>query len=78
VGNRAGEEYLIRDDEDILHFFMEKSNQSSSEYVKVVLSNTAFWGLDLSVLEGVYEVVLKYLEEIRSFGMSEAIQHNFN
>lgn len=78
VGNRAGEEYLVRDDENVLRFFMEKSNQRSSEYVKAVLSNTAFWGQDLSVLDGVYEVVLKYLEEIHFWGMSVAMQHNFN
>lgn len=74
VGHRNGEEYMIRDDAAVLKFFAENSKLSSDEISEKVLSNTDFWGENLSKYA---DVVSEYLEKIRTLGMRNAISEIF-
>lgn len=75
IGHRFGEEYEIHDDKSVLEFFVRKSSMDTSKYVKAVLSNVDFWGLDLCTIKNVSDVVTGYLDDIRYLGMKEAIKH---
>lgn len=74
IGNRAGEEYKILDDAKALEFFAENSGKDSMSFTKAYLSNTAFFGQDLTKQKGLTEAVAGYLEDIRTLGMREAIR----
>lgn len=74
IGNRNGEEYKILDDASALRFFAEHSGQDSMTFTKAYLSNTAFFGRDLTEYEGLAETVSGYLNDIRTLGMREAIK----
>lgn len=76
VGRRDGEEYMIRDDKDVLEFFKDNSTKTSTEFVKAFLSNEKFFGTDLSAIDGLVEKVASYLDEIRNAGMRTALQNN--
>ena len=76
VGKRdseSNETYEIRDDAHVLDFFESKSSLPNGEYVKALLSNTEFWGEDLSKIPAMSEKVTEYLNEISSKGMSNVI-----
>ncbi|MGN0387058.1 MAG: tagaturonate reductase [Lachnospiraceae bacterium] len=77
IGHRNGEEYQILDDEYVLKFFAENSGKTPAEYAHNVLSNTEFWGQDLSLLPGVEEAVIEYLSQIRESGMRAAMEKYF-
>ena len=74
MGNRNGEEYKILDDAGALEFFAEHSGKDSLEFTKAYLSNSSFFGRDLTEYTGLAETVAGYLEDIRSLGMREAIR----
>ena len=74
MGNRNGEEYKILDDAGALEFFAEHSGMDSLEFTKAYLSNSSFFGRDLTEYTGLVETVAGYLEDIRSLGMREAIR----
>ena len=74
IGNRNGEEYKILDDAFALEFFAENSGKESLEFAKAYLSNTAFFGRDLTEYAGLAEKVAGYLDDIRTLGMREAIK----
>lgn len=76
IGHRNGEEYKIRDDKDVLEFFMTNSTKETSEFVKAFLSNEKFFGTDLSQIDGLTEKVAGYLDEIRNSGMRTALKNN--
>lgn len=76
VGRRDGEEYMIRDDKDVLEFFKDNSTKTSTEFVKAFLSNEKFFGTDLSAIDGLVEKVASHLDEIRNAGMRTALQNN--
>ncbi|MDO4513985.1 MAG: tagaturonate reductase [Lachnospiraceae bacterium] len=77
IGMRDGKEYNIMDDMSVMEFFRDNCRKSSAEYAKAVLSNTDFWGQDLSELAGVLDAVTAYTEDIRSLGMRKAMEKNF-
>lgn len=77
IGKRGDEEYRIMDDAEVLEFFSNSSAKVSSEYVNDVLSNTVFWGEDLSKVLNTREAVTAYLNDIRDLGMKEAMEKNF-
>lgn len=77
IGNRNGEEYLIKDDAFVLEFFAKNSALPAGELAKAVLENESFWGTDLSRYEGALENVSTYIAEIREFGMRKAMEKNF-
>jgi len=74
IGNRNGEEYKILDDASALEFFATNSGKDSLEFAKAYLSNTAFFGKDLTTYAGLTEKVAGYLDDIRTLGMREAIR----
>lgn len=78
IGHRGGEEYNILDDMAVLEFFAENSSKETEAYVHSVLSNTSFWGQDLSKIDGAEKAIVSYLGDIRTLGMRRAIEKNFN
>lgn len=77
IGHRGEEEYRIMDDDAVLDFFAEHSGKEAAEFTHAVLSNTDFWGEDLSVRPNVEETVAAYLSDIRELGMRAALEKNF-
>ena len=67
-----GEEYLIRDDEQVLQFFAEHSAGDSVEQYAAAAARGPFWGEDLSALPGFVEQVSAYLRRILDVGMKAA------
>ena len=65
VGNR---EYELRDNEDVLSFF--ESNPSVND----ILKNTAFWGRDLTEINGLSELCSADFELIKTKGITSAIR----
>ncbi len=61
-------EYELRDSEDIIDFFENKPD------VHAVLSNTAFWGRNLTEVDGLESAVEKYYALIKSKGVKAAIE----
>ena len=81
VGNRNGEKYLINDSPEVLEKFASlykasyKDNQEKAEKIaKAVLSETSWWGEDLTAVAGLEAVVAKHLENIWTNGMTKAIE----
>lgn len=68
MGLRGTEEYLIRDERSVLTFFFAHREDSPKALAQAVLSNTDFWGEDLSGYQGLCEMVAGDLEMIESRG----------
>ena len=77
IGHRDGKEYNIMDDMAVLEFFAANSGKGAEEYTHAVLSNTDFWGQDLSALAGVEDAVVSYTKDIRELGMKKAMEKHF-
>lgn len=77
VGNRNGQEYNIMDDAAVLHFFAENSTRPSKEFAHDFLSNTEFFGQDLTKIEGLEAEIAGYLDEIAAKGMRKTMEDNF-
>ena len=77
IGHRDGQEYNIMDDAAVLEFFAANSSKEPAEFVHAVLSNTDFWGQDLSALSGVEDAITSYLTDIRSIGMRKTMEKIF-
>lgn len=77
IGHRDGQEYNILDDAVVLEFFAANSSKEPKEFAHAVLSNTEFWGQDLSALSGVEDAVVSYLAAIRENGMRAAMEKIF-
>ena len=77
IGHRNGEEYQILDDMAVLEFFAANSSKEPSEFAKAVLSNTDFWGQDLSAVAGLEEAVSEYIASIREIGMRKTMEKYF-
>jgi tagaturonate reductase len=78
IGHRGEEEYQILDDAAVLEFFARHSQMDTEAYVHAALSNTDFWGRDLSALDGVEQAVAADLSEIRISGMRKAMEKYFH
>lgn len=74
VGQREGNEYTIKDDRKILEFYYDHRNASNAELAHDVLSNTDFWGQDLTEVPGFEEAVVKYLNDIDANGTYEVMK----
>ena len=70
-GLRGGEKYEIRDSARTLAFFSEA--WARGDAVRAVLSNTDFWGRDLTLLGGLTEETEKNVEYIEKYGMRRAV-----
>ena len=77
IGNRDGAEYRILDDAAVLKFFAENSGKAEAEYAKAVLSNVDFWGQDLSLIEGLEQMIASYVSDIRTKGMRATMEDVF-
>lgn len=77
IGHRDGQEYQIMDDAPVLEFFAENSSKEPAQFVHAALSNTDFWGQDLSALAGVEEAIVSYLTDIRAIGMRKTMEKVF-
>lgn len=78
IGIRNGEEYEIRDDEQVLRFFSEHSRLAANITVNDFLGNVDFWGTDLNRIKGLNEAVNGYLSEINVMGMRKALEKLLN
>ncbi len=74
IGKRDGQEYEIKDDADILEFFLANCDKEESEFVNAFLSNEKFFGQDLTKEKDLAEIVTKNLKDIRALGMRKAIE----
>ncbi|MDO4293526.1 MAG: tagaturonate reductase [Eubacteriales bacterium] len=73
-GLRDGKEYQISDDRDVLEFFDAHRTDSAEALARAVLSNTDFWGEDLTAYEGLCSAVAKDLEIIEKDGAYELMK----
>lgn len=73
VGHRGEEEYMISDDAAVLEFFAANSAKATEEFVTAFLSNEAFFGQDLTKVEGLKDAVTAYLDDIKTNGMRAAL-----
>ncbi len=79
IGTRNGNIYKIQDDMDCLAYFLKvwkKCNGSLESFMaltKSVLSQESFWGLDLSTIPGLVNVVSGYLHDIHHDGMEKVL-----
>ena len=78
IGHRNGEEYQILDDMSVLEFFAANSEKAPAEFSKAVLSNTDFWGQDLSQIDGLTDCITEYISSIRENGMRKTMEKYFS
>ncbi|MDO4490750.1 MAG: tagaturonate reductase [Lachnospiraceae bacterium] len=74
VADRAGNQYIVKDDRYVLEFYAAHKEDSVEELVHAVCSNTDFWGEDLTELDGFESAVCSYLAQIRSEGAYAVMQ----
>lgn len=74
IGKRVNGTYEIHDNTEILAFFA-KAWQHPGDIVQRVLSNQDFWGRDLTEVDGLTQIVEKYLNAITNDGVAEAIKN---
>lgn len=73
-GDRNGTEISLKDDATVLDFFKEAwSNNNFIEVAEKTLSNTDFWGTDLTEIDGLQEEVTTHLEAILNDGMKATL-----
>ena len=77
IGHRDGQEYNIMDDAAVLEFFAANSGKETDEFVRAVLGNTSFWGVDLGAEPEAEKMVASCLKDIRELGMRGALEKNF-
>ena len=68
LGSRPGNDYLIKDDQAVLDFYLAHKDDSCKGLVHAVCTNTDFWGEDLTKLEGFEADVCTYLTQINENG----------
>ena len=77
IGHRDGAEYNIMDDKAVLEFFAANSERSSLELTQKFLSNTDFFGQDLTKESELVQTISGYLDEIAADGMRKTLEKNF-
>lgn len=75
IGKRNGNEYTIQDDRDILQFYDAHKNDSNAELAHAVMSNTSFWGQDLTEVPGFEQAVVQILDDIETIGAYEVMKN---
>ncbi len=74
IGKRGNETYKIIDDANVLDFFAENADKETIVFVQNYLSNTSFFGEDLTKYEGLVDLITSYIEDIETIGMREAMK----
>ena len=72
--SRKNGTYTVKDDADVLEFFYSHKDDSAKDLVHAVCTNEAFWGEDLSKINGFESAVVEYLTEIRKNGTYEVMK----
>jgi tagaturonate reductase len=75
-GKRANENYVIKDDTDVIRFFFNAYNKFYSDPEKLcrkLLSNDNFWGMDLNIFPGLTKEIVYYYQKISKYGVKESI-----
>lgn len=76
VGERGGVEYPIRDDKEVMEYFVSVwAGMDVAALVKDVLGRVDLWGEDLCALTGMLESVTASLEDIEANGMRAAVRN---
>ncbi len=70
----AGNNYYVKDDRPVLEFYYERRNASAEALVHDVMTNTSFWGKDLTKIPGFEALTVKNLEFIRANGALKAFE----
>ena len=82
-GKRGDESIALKDDQSVLDFFSKNwmavnaSELTLEDLVNAVLSNTDFWGEDLTAYDGLASQVSAYVSKIRVEGMGSVL-NEFN
>ena len=74
LAERKGESYTIKDDRSVLEFYASHKDDTAEELVHAVCTNEAFWGEDLTQLDGFEAAVCADLEKIRTDGAYALMQ----
>ena len=74
VASRKGNDYTVKDDKNVLEFYLAHKDDSVEDLVHAVCTNTDFWGEDLTALEGFEAAVCNYLTQIREKGTYEVMK----
>ena len=74
VASRKGNDYTVKDDKNVLEFYLAHKDDSVEDLVHAVCTNTDFWGEDLTALEGFETAVCNYLTQIREKGTYEVMK----
>ena len=73
-GVRGENEYKICDDQPILEFYNAHKDDDAAALAQAVLSNTDFWGEDLTEIAGLYDAVAADLKAIEEKGAYEVMK----
>lgn len=76
IAHRNGQEYQVKDDKEVLEFFVANADKAADQIVLDFLSNTSFWGQDLNKVPGLTESITGYVKEIECLGVREALRKN--
>ena len=74
VASRKGNDYTVKDNKNVLEFYLAHKDDSVEDLVHAVCTNTGFWGEDLTSLEGFETAVCNYLTQIREKGTYEVMK----
>lgn len=73
-GERGTETYTVKDDQAALDFFAAQwAKNDITAITKAILTNTDFWGTDLTQFDGLEAVVKTHLESIINNGMKASL-----
>ena len=72
--SRNNEQYLVRDDHNILEFYITHKDDTIQNLVHAVCTNLEFWCKDLSKIPGFEVAVSDYLKSIKKIGVYEVIR----
>ena len=74
ICKRGDDEYAVKDDRFVLEFYNEHKDDAPADLAKAVLSNEAFWGEDLTKIDGLEAAVAEGLAAVREKGMAEVLK----
>lgn len=81
-GKKAeGESYQVLDDQNVLDKFnslwpkLEDGSLSPEDFVSQILGDSSFWGIDLSALTSLYEMVLTHFKNIQDQGIQTVLEN---
>lgn len=72
--SRTGNDYMVKDDREVLEFYAAHKEDSVEDLVHAVCTNTAFWGEDLTQLDGFEAAVCHYLTQVREHGTYDVMK----